>query len=246
MFFEFKKMRREQLEFEMKDFEKNNGKDGKPTYVLADGKVYDVTDSKLWKKGAHMNRHQAGTDLTDAFRAAPHGKEVLERFKQVGEVKTESMTVEKLPAPKFIADFVEKHPFFKRHPHPMIVHFPMTFYITASLFLLFYYAVSPIIGLLDAIIYMHILGTMSIPIAVLTGWMAWKINYLGKPNGHIKWKIALSIFVIIFDVIMLYGFWQDPMILASPAGINLIYPVIIFSYLPIVSIIGYHGGQLVY
>jgi len=128
----------------------------------------------------------------------------------------------------------------------MVVHFPMTFYITASLFLLFYYVVSPMIGLLDSIIYMHILGTISIPVAVATGWLSWKINYLGKSMGHIKWKIGLSIIVIIFNGIMLYGFWQDPMILASPTGINLIFPLVVFSYLPIVSIIGYHGGQLVY
>ncbi len=231
---------------EKQEIEKNNGKDGKPAYVVVDGKVYDVSESKLWKNGKHMNRHVAGADLTSALSAAPHGQDVLERFKQVGEIKAESVAEEKLPVPKFIADFVEKYPFFKRHPHPMVVHFPMTFYITASLFLLFYYAVSPIIGLLDAILYMHILGTISLPVAVATGWFSWKINYLGKPMRHVRWKISLSLIVIVFDLIMLYAFWQNPLLLAEPAGINLFYAGIVFSYLPLVSIIGYHGGQLVY
>ncbi len=44
------------------------------------GKVYDVTESKLWRDGRHARRHDAWQDLTSVMAGAPHGLEVLDRF----------------------------------------------------------------------------------------------------------------------------------------------------------------------
>lgn len=60
-----------------------DGKDGKPAYIAVKSKIYDVTESKLWKDGVHMGRHSAGEDLTNALRFAPHKEDVLEKFKTV-------------------------------------------------------------------------------------------------------------------------------------------------------------------
>jgi predicted heme/steroid binding protein len=51
------------------------------------GKVYDVSASFLWKGGQHFVGHAAGSDLTEALGHAPHGKELLERFPVVGNLK---------------------------------------------------------------------------------------------------------------------------------------------------------------
>lgn len=64
-----------------------NGKDGNKSYVSYKGKVYDVTNSRLWKNGKHVNRHEAGMDLTEAMEAAPHGMDVLERFEHVDTIE---------------------------------------------------------------------------------------------------------------------------------------------------------------
>lgn len=57
-----------------------DGKEDRPAYFAYDGRVFDVTASKLWKNGLHMGLHAAGEDLTDALIRAPHGKEkVLEQ-----------------------------------------------------------------------------------------------------------------------------------------------------------------------
>ena len=74
-------------EIDLEELEQSDGKDGKPIYVAYQGKVYDVSGSKLWKTGRHMNRHQAGRDLTTDIQAAPHTPEVLERYPQVGVLR---------------------------------------------------------------------------------------------------------------------------------------------------------------
>lgn len=233
------------MEFDKKKLAENDGKEGKPAYVVVNGKVYDVTDSKMWKNGLHMNRHQAGQDLTDAISAAPHGSEVLNRFKEVGTLKPDIEEV-KPPLPNWLNNFFEKYPFFKRHPHPMVVHFPMAFFMTATIFMFWYYVISPTRPLLDSIFYMHILGTLSLPFALLTGWLSWKVNYLGKRIGNITRKITFSIVVLIFDIIVLISIVGNFELLANPQGIQIVIPIIIFLYLPIVSYIGQQGGDLVY
>jgi predicted heme/steroid binding protein len=71
-------------EFTAEELAQYNGKDGNPVYVTFMGKVYDVSDSFLWKDGSHQVLHNSGMDLTDALEQAPHGGDVLEKFPIVG------------------------------------------------------------------------------------------------------------------------------------------------------------------
>ncbi|MBW1642923.1 MAG: cytochrome c3 family protein [Deltaproteobacteria bacterium] len=64
-----------------------NGTDGGPAYFAYEKKAYDVTKSEKWKDGRHFGKHVAGSDLTDAIKDAPHGTEVLERIKCLGELE---------------------------------------------------------------------------------------------------------------------------------------------------------------
>ncbi len=61
-----------------------DGQDGRPAYMAYKGIVYDVTNSKSWKKGKHMAKHAAGTDLTAALAAAPHQEDKVLAMPQVG------------------------------------------------------------------------------------------------------------------------------------------------------------------
>jgi len=47
-------------EMDSEELKRMNGKDGNPVYVAFGGKVYDVTESDLWKTGVHMARHASG------------------------------------------------------------------------------------------------------------------------------------------------------------------------------------------
>jgi len=60
-----------------------NGQDREEIWVAYKGKIYDVTNSRLWRRGMHYE-HWSGQDLTDELKDAPHAEEVFTRFKQVG------------------------------------------------------------------------------------------------------------------------------------------------------------------
>ncbi len=70
--------------FTLEELRHYDGRDGRPSYVAWNGRVYDVTDSFLWRDGVHQVTHKAGQDLTEALNDAPHGGDLLERFPVVG------------------------------------------------------------------------------------------------------------------------------------------------------------------
>jgi hypothetical protein len=59
------------------------------------GKVYDVSSSKFWKGGSHFKKHQAGDDLTDLLKTAPHGEDRVFQMPEVGELLPIGTKVEK-------------------------------------------------------------------------------------------------------------------------------------------------------
>ena len=56
-----------------------NGQDREEIWVALDGEIYDVSASRLWKKGQHYE-HWAGQDLTDELQDAPHTAKVFDKF----------------------------------------------------------------------------------------------------------------------------------------------------------------------
>ncbi|RMG66616.1 MAG: cytochrome B5, partial [Nitrospirae bacterium] len=70
----------------LEELQQFDGKEGRPSYVAVQGKIYDLSESRLWKGGSHARKHLAGADLSDALKKAPHGIEKLKGFPVVGEV----------------------------------------------------------------------------------------------------------------------------------------------------------------
>ena len=66
-------------------FALRNGQDKPEIWIAYRGIIYDVTDSRLWKKGIHYE-HWAGQDLTHELPDAPHGDEVFADFPVVGRL----------------------------------------------------------------------------------------------------------------------------------------------------------------
>ncbi|MGK2907947.1 MAG: CopD family protein [Desulfuromonadales bacterium] len=67
-----------------------DGNDGRQAYFAYQGKVYDVTNSRLWKNGAHMARHNAGMDLTSVLPQAPHDESQVLDMPVVGTLVDKS------------------------------------------------------------------------------------------------------------------------------------------------------------
>jgi predicted heme/steroid binding protein len=64
-----------------------DGREGRPAYVAVAGTIYDFSSSPLWKAGQHQGPHQAGVDLTEELKTAPHVRALIERFPVVGRLE---------------------------------------------------------------------------------------------------------------------------------------------------------------
>ncbi len=188
-------------EFTPEELASFTGKDGNPACVVHQGKVYDVTKSPLWAKGLHMNRHASGRDLTSDISAAPHGPEVLERYPQVGTVK-KGPPEELKHLPAFIQSFLQKFPMARRHPHPVLVHFPIAFLIGSSLFVLLHLLFqNPHFEATG--FYLLLLGGIASPFGMASGLFTWWVNYRLILSRFIKRKIQLSILLLVFEIILI-------------------------------------------
>ena len=230
-------------EFNLASLSKFNGQNGNPVYIVFQGKVTDVSNSKLWKTGLHMKRHQAGQDLTADIEAAPHGEEVLARYPQVGILEKEEVSERAMP--KFLSGLLARFPKLRRHPHPMVVHFPIVFMFAATLFNLLYL----ITGIKSfEVTALHCLGggILFTPLAVLTGWFTWWLNYLARPMRPVAVKIRFSILLMAASVgAFIWRIW-DPGILLSFTGRSILYFLLILSLIPIVTVIGWFGATLTF
>ena len=63
-----------------------DGQEGRPAYIAFRGAIYDVSQSRLWKNGNHLNRHPAGVDLTEILSQAPHGEDKVMAMPRVGSL----------------------------------------------------------------------------------------------------------------------------------------------------------------
>jgi predicted heme/steroid binding protein/uncharacterized membrane protein len=215
-----------------------DGKDGKPVYISFQGKVYDVSKSPLWSKGLHMNRHPSGGDLTGAISAAPHGTEVLERYPLVGVLK-KGAPEELKHLPHILQNLLQKFPMARRHPHPMVVHFPIALLMASSLFILLSLIFkNPFFEITS--FHLLILGAIASPFAMVTGLLTWWINYRSKLTLLVKKKIQFSILLLIFEIILVS--WR-----CSQSQISHpIYFIMMVLLIPILTALGYYGGQMTF
>ncbi len=223
---------------------KHTGDDGKTALVAVDGKVYDVSSSKKWKNGKHMNRHNAGADLSTEIKGAPHGAQVLERFECVG--RFEEAEPEPVAGLKgSVLRFVDRHPFFRRHPHPAVVHMPVGLMVAAPILMV----ASLIYGSLDtewAAFCTLLLAVIFLPPAIATGYFTWWINYELVDSPTIRWKRRLAwtaLAVAVVTVVVRLAV-VNPLALNDPLA--LIYLGGLLGSAGVTSLVGFLGGTLTF
>jgi predicted heme/steroid binding protein/uncharacterized membrane protein len=235
------------MELNMKEFKADelaeyNGENGNPIYFAYDGKVYDVSESKLWRKGLHMKRHRAGHDLTNDLQAAPHEKDVIQRYPQVGILKKVD-DERQLPQP--IAFLVARFPFLRRHPHPMTVHFPIVFMFSTTVFSLLYLLTGEKSFETTAF---HSLGAGILFnfVGITTGIYTWWLNYMAKMLRPVKIKIPLTIVMLVTSVIIFIWRISVPDILLNFKGLSILYLLLVLSLSIMVTIIGWFGASMTF
>jgi predicted heme/steroid binding protein/uncharacterized membrane protein len=232
-----------QKEFDSETLSTHDGRSGKPVYIAHGGRVIDVSASKLWQGGLHMQRHSAGKDLTADIEAAPHGLDVLERYPQAGILRKEPPP--ERPMPEFLSKLLVRYPVLRRHPHPATVHFPIALMVFTTLFCLAYLVTGIKTFEMTAF---HCLGggILVTPVAMTTGFFTWWLNYMGKPVRQVTIKIWVSSTMLITGIAAFLWRILVPEVLDSVHGTGWIYVVLILALAPLALTIGYYGGTLTF
>jgi predicted heme/steroid binding protein/uncharacterized membrane protein len=228
-------------EFTLKELQEFDGREGRPAYLVFKGRVIDVSASQLWPQGRHMASHRAGGDVTPELDAAPHGPEMLERFPQVGILKAEAAARKEIP--EFLSRLFHAVPLLRRHPHPMVVHFPIVLMMATTGFTLLYLLTGARSFETTA---WHCLwgGVLFTPVAMATGLATWWLNYETAWLPQVKFKLALSPLLLAVAVAALVWRYFTPDILTSWRPASLTYLGLILSLTPLVGAIGWFGGTL--
>ncbi|MCL7488519.1 MAG: hypothetical protein M8357_10150 [Desulfobulbaceae bacterium] len=233
-------------EFNQESLAEFDGRDGRPTYIARDGVVYDVSDSKLWQNGEHMKRHQAGQDLSADFSAAPHGAEVFERYPEVGTLKEGlSADTAELPMPSWLSGLLDRYPRMARHPHPMLVHFPIAFMFAVPLFTLLAFLTGRASFETTAF---HCLGVglLFTPLTIGTGLFTWWLNYRARFSRPIKIKITGSALLMLLIIILFAWRYGAPDVFFAGGGPGILYSLLLLSLIPVVSVVGWYGANMTF
>ncbi len=218
-----------------------DGRDGRRVWVAVEGKVYDVSQSKLWATGMHMKRHAAGLDLSTELNAAPHGKEVFSRevVKEVGTL----VRVEQGPTPDRLERLFLRYPILRRHPHPMMVHFPMAYSIAAVLFMVLDLLFPPVGPFEQMAFAMVIMAALFTPLAIGTGLLTWWVNYAGRRIHQVNRKLQFAILMALAEILCLALRIGGPV---RGGAMEVIYFCLVFFMAIDAVILGYYGGQLTF
>lgn len=223
-------------EFDHPDLQAQNGKNGRSTFVVVDGNVYDLSDSDMWKEGVHMGRHNAGQDLTDAIDGAPHGTEVLDRFNRVGALK-ETAPVAGASPPPWVAKLLGLH------LHPISVHFPQALLTLAPLFLIIFY-VTHNVHFERACYYMAVAGWLTSFPTLVTGLFHWVYKYSCSTKGLYVFKLCLSILLFVYAPVVVYVHFSKGVL--SPEPVDTAMIVLYVLLVPLTAATGHAGGKIVF
>jgi len=234
-------------EIDSETLSKADGKNDGPVYVACEGRVFDLTGSKLWKGGVHMRRHHAGADLTTDIQAAPHGTDILDRYPQAGVLKTEPITDEAAGrnVPEPLARLLGRFPVLRRHPHPMTVHFPIVFTFSAVMFNLLYLFTGSR-GFEITALNCLAANLVFAPVAIATGYYTWWLNYMARPMRPVTLKKRLAFVLLGINIILFVWRLCVPGILDSFGSGSAVYLGLVVLAFVLASIVGWLGSTLTF
>jgi len=181
-------------QFTIEELAVYDGQQGRPVYIALKGRVYDATNSRLWRSGKHGVVHVAGADLAEAFPNAPHGEEVLARLPMLGFLAKKATLRDR---------------WLKRldrlHPHATLVHLSVAYAVTAPFVFLGWILTGKAI-FDQATRWLLTLGLVAVPFSLLAGLLSWSVSYETKAARVFNVKFALGI--LLFLLILGTFLWR--------------------------------------
>jgi uncharacterized membrane protein len=147
--------------------------------------------------------------------------------------------------PRILALLLESNPFFRRHPHPMTVHFPIVFMLSAPFFNVLY-LLTGIRSFETTALHCLAGGILFTLVAAVTGLLTWKYNYMGKMLKPVAVKIPLSIGMMVAAVVAFVWRLTDPGVLDSLQGAGIVYLLLVLSLAPLTAVIGWYGASMTF
>lgn len=218
---------------ELKNFD---GKEDRPAYVAAGGKVYDVSKSPMWKGGEHMAQHKAGSDLSADLERAPHGTEIFERVEEVGTLADQAPASAKSPPSwaLFLLGF---------HPHPITVHFPQALLSVAPVFLILSYIFTARYFERTAYYLLFFGLLLSIP-SILTGLFHWIYKFGRSDRSVFKFKILMSVILFILAGVTFFVHMDKGHL--DLEQMDTLVLVLYLLLIPVIVPLGHAGGRIVF
>ena len=147
--------------------------------------------------------------------------------------------------PPMISALLRRFPILRRHPHPMMVHFPIVFmfavFLFCGLFLL-----TGVEAFETTALHCLAAGVLSAPVAIATGYYTWWLNYLSRPMHPVTIKKNLSWVLLFASVAALAWRMWDPAVLSVSGPGRVLYALLAFALFVITVVIAYFGGQLTF
>jgi predicted heme/steroid binding protein/uncharacterized membrane protein len=223
------------------ELQANDGQEGRPAYIVYKGKVYDVSQSRLWRTGTHVRRHQAGNDLTGELPSAPHDESVFDKVILVGELAAAAPpSVEEPDKGSPLLDF-----YFAQHPHPVAVHFPVALSVVTAAFALLHLLTNEQVFESTAY-YVLWAAVIMTPLTIISGAFSWWLNYGHKFTDNFKDKIVFSAIYTVLGAIALALRTANHEVLLERESLGWVYIMLLMAQVVSVSILGRVGTNILF
>jgi len=147
--------------------------------------------------------------------------------------------------PPWLSQALTRFPFFKRHPHPLLAHFPIVYMLATTFFSLLYLVTGN--QSFDATaFYCLAAGVLFLPPAIVTGLFTHWLNFPGEADNAINLEKRFSYALLAAAAGALLWRWLNPAVLHDLSGLNIIYFLLIVALTPLVTATSYFGGMLTF
>jgi uncharacterized membrane protein len=147
--------------------------------------------------------------------------------------------------PPGLERLLNRLPWLRRHPHPMLSHFPIVFMLSTTFFSILF-VVSGNKSFDDTAFYCLGAGLVTMPGAVATGLFTHWLNFPGGLHKTVHIEIGLSYAVMTIAGVAFFWRWLDPLVLENLHGINVLYFLMVLALAPLVTANGYFGGMVTF